>query len=213
MTKTQKNRNLTIAVIISLAFLLFYNISSFAYSCQTIRDDVIRLHIIANSDSQEDQSLKLKVRDAILAQCPEIFNGTITPEKAKELIIPQLENLTEIAEKTISENGYKYNVKATIETEYFSTRVYDNSVTLPAGKYLALKIIIGEGNGKNWWCVMFPSLCLPATEATDNEIIESVFTDKEQSVVLQSDKYEIRFKLIEYTEQFKEYLTGFKSKK
>lgn len=206
MTNSQKHRNLTIAALISLAFLLLYNFSAFAYSCSTIRSDTIRLHIIANSDSEADQELKIKVRDAVLGQCPDIFDGTVSPDDAKEKIEPETENLKAIAEDVINTNGFNYNVKVTLETEYFDTRVYDNTVTLPAGKYLALKIVIGEGKGKNWWCVMFPSLCLPAAEETDPDKIDEVFDKTEKSIVLESDKYEIRFKVVEYAEKIKEYL-------
>lgn len=206
MTK-QKHTNLTAGALIGLAFLLIYNISTFAYTCQEIRNDVIRLHIIANSDSQQDQDLKLKVRDAMLCKSPDIFDGTVTPEEAKEKITPEIEKLTEIAQNTVYENGYDYPVKVTLETEYFETRVYDNSVTLPAGKYLALKIVLGSGEGKNWWCVMFPALCLPAAEATDEEKLNGVFNAKEKNIVLQSEKYEIRFKIVEYAEMLKDYFS------
>ncbi|MBQ8210851.1 MAG: stage II sporulation protein R [Clostridia bacterium] len=206
MTK-QKHTNLTIGAVVALIFLLLYNVSTFAYSCQTIRDDVIRLHIIANSDSDADQQLKLKVRDAVLAECPDIFDGSITPEDAKAKITPEIENLTQIAQTVITENGYNYSVKVTLETEYFATRVYDDSVTLPAGKYLALKIVIGEGVGKNWWCVMFPSLCLPAAEETDTDKLNGIFSKNQKSIVLESEKYEVRFKIVEYAEMLKDYLS------
>lgn len=194
-----KFRNLCIATSISIVFLLFYNISVFSYSCQTIRDDVIRLHILANSDSREDQQLKLKVRDAILLECPDIFENTKSTEEAKKIIESQLEELTAITEKTIKENGYKYNVEVYFINEYFTTRVYDD-VTLPAGKYLALKIIIGNGEGKNWWCVMFPSVCLPAAESNS---IDTVFNNNQKDIVINTSKYEVRFKLLEYIEEIK----------
>lgn len=194
-----KFRNLTIAVTISIAFLVIYNISTFAYSCQTVRDDVIRLHILANSDSEKDQKLKLKVRDAVLAECPGIFDGTVLPENAKEKILPQINTLTEIAKRTIINNGYDYSVNVYLDEEYFTTRVYDD-VTMPAGKYLALKIIIGDGKGKNWWCVMFPSLCLPAAEENS---IDSVFSETQQDIVINTSKYEVRFKIMEYIEEIK----------
>lgn len=207
MTK-QKHRNLVIGASFAVAFLLISNVFCFAHTCKTICDDVIRLHIIANSDAEYDQELKIKVRDAILEQCPVIFDGSVTSEDAKEKIMPQVQNLTEIAKKVITTNGYNYDVQVTLETEYFSTRVYDNTVTLPAGKYLALKIVIGNGEGKNWWCVMFPSLCLPAAEETDEEKLNSVFSDAQKSVVLASGKYDIRFKIVEYAEMLKNYFTS-----
>lgn len=197
--KSKKISNLTIGIIASVSFLLLYNISIFAYSCQTLRDDVIRLHILANSDSREDQDLKLKVRDAVLNECPNIFNGTVTPETAKEKIEPEIENIKSIAKAIIKSNGFNYNVDVYLDTEYFTTRVYE-SVTMPAGKYLALKIIIGNGEGKNWWCVMFPSLCLPTAEENS---IDDVFDTKEKDIVCNTEKYEVRFKMMEYFEKIK----------
>ena len=205
-------RNLTAAASISLVFLILYNISSFAFSCKEIRSDVIRLHVIANSDSDEDQALKLQVRDALLAKGENIFDGTVTPENAKEKITPEIENLEDIAEQVIKENGYHYQVKTELITEYFDTRTYDDTVTLPAGKYLALKVTIGEGKGKNWWCVMFPSLCLPAAGGTDTAAAEAVFSENEAKIVTHSNEYEVRFKLIEYIEKFREHVDNKKAK-
>ena len=88
-------------------------------------------------------------------------------------------------------------------TEYFDTRTYNDSVTLPAGKYLALKIVLGDGGGKNWWCVMFPSLCLPAAEKTDIQAIKNVYSEKEENIVTGSEKYEYRFKIIEFIEKMR----------
>lgn len=199
----KKQRNLTIAIAISVAFLLLYNIASFAHQCEEVREDVIRLHILANSDSEEDQELKLKVRDAILEEGQELFDGSVTTDNAKEKLEPQLENLRAIAEKVIAENGSDYGATVTLTTEYFDTRSYQDEITLPAGKYLALKIILGEGKGHNWWCVMFPSLCLPAAEKTDSETLENVFSENEIKTVSRSEKFEVRFKIVETIEKWK----------
>ena len=199
----KKQRNLTIAIAISVAFLLLYNIASFAHQCEEIREDVIRLHILANSDSEEDQELKLKVRDAILEEGNELFDGSVTKENATEKLEPQLANLQKIAEKIIAENGSDYGATVTLATEYFDTRCYQDEITLPAGKYLALKIILGEGKGHNWWCVMFPSLCLPAAEKTDSEALEDVFSANEIKTVSRSEKFEVRFKIVETIEKWK----------
>lgn len=201
-----KHTNLIIGAVTALLFLALYNISTFAYNCQAIRNDTIRLHVVANSDSEADQELKLKVRDAILQQCPGIFDGTITAEDAKAKILAETENLKATAQKTIAENGFEYSVNVALTTEYFSTRVYENNVTLPAGKYLALKIVIGNGTGKNWWCIMFPSLCLPAAEKNNEDSINNVFNQQEKSIIFESEKYEIRFRIVEYTELIKKYL-------
>lgn len=198
-----KYRNLTTAAVISVIFFLLYNISSFAFQCSDIRGDVIRLHVVANSDSNEDQELKLKVRDAVLSGCEELFNGTVTVDNAEERLNARLDDIKAIAEKTIEDNGSDYGVNVRLCTEYFDTRTYNDSVTLPAGKYLALKIVLGDGKGQNWWCVMFPALCLPAVEETNEEALEAVFSDKEEKIVTDGKKYEVRFKIVEYIEKLK----------
>lgn len=196
-------RNLTIATAISVIFLLLYNMSSFAFQCSDIRSDVIRLHVIANSDSNEDQELKLKVRDAVLSGCEELFSGTVTVDNAEERLNARLDDIKAIAEKTIEGNGSDYGADVKLCTEYFDTRVYNDSVTLPAGKYSALKIILGDGKGQNWWCVMFPALCLPAAEETNEEALKAVFSENEEKIVTDGKKYEVRFKIVEYIEKLK----------
>lgn len=198
-----KFTHLTTGVIAGLIFIAIYNLSVFAYQCSEIRSDTIRLHVIANSDTNEDQEIKLKVRDAVLAVGQDIFNGTVNPENAQYKISGELKKLEEIANTTIKQNGRNYSAKAELVTEYFDTRTYNNQMTLPAGRYLALKIVLGEGAGQNWWCIMFPSLCLPAATKTNTEAIKSVYSEDEKSVVLRSDKYEIRFRIIEYLEKLK----------
>lgn len=202
----KKNSHLTIGIIAGLLFLVIYNISTFAYQCNEIRSDTIRLHVIANSDSEEDQAVKLKVRDAVLSAGKNIFDGTVTTENAQEKISAELKAIEKTANKTLEKHGKNYTAKAELVTEYFDTRIYNDSVTLPAGKYLALKIVLGEGNGKNWWCVMFPSLCLPAAEKTDSEAIKSVYSESEENIVLNPKKYEYRFKIIEFIEKLKNHV-------
>lgn len=199
----KKQKNLSIAIAVSIAFLLLYNIASFAHQCEEVRGDVIRLHILANSDSEEDQNLKLQVRDAILTEGQELFDGSVTTENAQEKLKPQLANLEQTAEKVIAEKGFDYGATVMLTYEYFDTRCYQDEVTLPAGKYLALKIVLGEGKGHNWWCVMFPSLCLPAAEKTDSEALEDVFSENEIKTVSRSEKFEVRFKIVEIIEKWK----------
>jgi len=167
---------------------------SFAQTCNEIRSDVLRLHILANSDSQEDQELKLKVRDAVLTEGADIFEGTSDVNEAIKAITPQKDRLKSIAEKVIKENGEDYPVTVLLETEYFETRTYED-VTLPAGEYLAVRILIGEGEGHNWWCVMFPPLCLPAAEG---ETVDAYMNEDEVELVKSQPEYEPRFKIVEW---------------
>ncbi len=198
-----KKINLTIGIITSLLFLFIYNVSAFSYQCENVRKDTIRLHIIASSDTKKDQEIKLKVRDKILAESPGIFDGSITTENAKQLLTPQLDKIKHSTDTILNELQAEYDSQVSLETEYFDTRIYENGITMPAGKYLALKITLGEGKGKNWWCIMFPSLCLPAAEQNNTNVAETVYSDSEKKIIMTTDKYEIRFKIIEYIEKIK----------
>ena len=198
-----KKINLLAGIAVAAVFLLVFNISAFSYRCSEIRSNVIRLHIIANSDAEADQDIKLKVRDAILQESASIFDGSVNIENAADKIIPELEHIENIANKVIEINKRNYKAEASLVYEYFDTRTYNDSVTLPAGKYLALKVELGEAEGKNWWCVMFPSLCLPAAEKSGYENINQVFENDELSIIQDKSKYEVRFKIIELLESLK----------
>lgn len=195
----RKNINLIIGIFISGVFLILYNLSVFAYGCENIRDNTIRLHIIASSDSDADQNIKLIVRDKLLEKSTEIFNENITTENAVQIITPKLEEIKIFTDNILEENNIKYVSQVKLETEYFDTRIYDNNITMPAGKYLALKIILGDGQGKNWWCVMFPSLCIPVVEKG----YENIYSENEIKIINSDKEYKIRFKIIEYIELFK----------
>ena len=187
-----------ISLFAGLLIAIIFSITGFASTCEEIRGDVLRLHVIANSDSDEDQQLKLKVRDAVLKAGKNIFNGSVTKENAEEKIENEKEILIKAAKKVIKENGFDYDVDITVTDEYFNTRTYEN-VTLPAGKYKAVRVLIGESAGKNWWCVMFPPHCIPAAETN----IDLYFSDKEVKLVETNPKYEVRFKIIEIYESIK----------
>lgn len=206
MKTKNKNRILKIeaSILVGLLIACILNISSFSEECRNIRTKMLRMHVIANSDSTEDQELKLKVRDAVLSEGKEIFDGSVTAEEAKEKILPETERLRQAALKVIEQEGFSYNVKITVDNEYFNTRTYDNSVTLPAGYYTAVKVIIGEGEGHNWWCVMFPPLCLPA--ASKECELSDVLEKDEVEIVEGGDKYKFKFKIVEIYEKISEKL-------
>ena len=196
----RKLLKIEISIAVSLLICFVFNITSFSNKCDGIRDKMLRMHVIANSDSAEDQNLKLKVRDAVLLKGKEIFDGSITAGEAEEKIKPHIAELEETALSVIKNEGYDYEVNITVQKDYFKTRTYDNSVTLPAGYYTAVKVIIGEGNGKNWWCVMFPPMCLPAANAECK--IDDVLNSNENNIVSNGNKYKIKFKIIEICEEF-----------
>lgn len=186
------------SILIALIICCAINITAFSKQCDNIRDKMLRMHVIANSDSDADQALKLKVRDAVLAEGKEIFDGSVTADQAEEKILPHIEQLRQTALAVVKDEGYNYDVQITVQKEYFATRTYENSVTLPAGYYTAVKVIIGEGAGQNWWCVMFPPMCLPAADAECE--ISDVLTDEETDIVKNVDKYEFKFKIVEFFE-------------
>ena len=188
-----------LSLLIALIICGVLNINAFSQQCDSIREKMLRMHVIANSNSEEDQQLKLKVRDAVLSAGKDVFDGSVTSDDAKEKITPHIDYLEKVALNTIKNEGFDYNVKITVENEYFNTRTYDNSVTLPAGNYNAIKVIIGEGKGQNWWCVMFPPMCLPTSVAECE--ISDVLTESETEIVTETEKYKFKFKIVEFFEE------------
>ena len=194
-------RKIEISLAIAIVASIIFSIFSFAQTSEEIRNDVLRLHVLANSDSVTDQNLKIAVRDAILSEGAELFNGSVTKDNAVEKITPELDRLKLIAEQVISERGYDYSVSVELAEEYFETRTYQD-ITLPAGEYLSLIIKIGEAQGKNWWCVMFPPMCVSAADKYDE--LNNVFNKNEINLVSKKPKYELRFKIIEIYESLKD---------
>ncbi|MGN0474189.1 MAG: stage II sporulation protein R, partial [Acutalibacteraceae bacterium] len=154
-------KRLEISLLIALVFGIVLSITSLNVECDDIRESVLRLHVLANSDDEADQNLKLKVRDRLLEVSNDIYSNAKTREDAIESTESNLALLQSEAQKVVIANGYNYPVSVELEDTYFTTRTYEN-ITLPAGEYKALRVIIGEGAGHNWWCVMFPPLCISA---------------------------------------------------
>lgn len=198
------SKKIKISVTVGIVVAILSSICSFAKTSEEIRSDVLRLHVIANSDTSVDQNLKLRLRDYILQEGKDIFNGSINVENAVEKIEPVLPELEKSAKAFVNRAGFDYDVKISLSNEYFTTRTYE-TVTLPAGKYLALRVVIGSGDGHNWWCVMFPPMCVPAADKKDE--IENVFSEKEIKLVESKPKYEPRFKVVEIYEQLKEIIS------
>lgn len=183
-----------------LAVLTGSSLSSFENDCQNIREEVLRLHVVANSDSKEDQELKLAVRDAILKKSEELFLKTNNLSEAEKAVNENLFLILQTAEETVKREGFDYSVCASVGKSRFPTKTYSN-ITLPAGEYDALKVVIGEGKGKNWWCVMFPPLCLSAAEGEKQ--LSDVLSQGEVELVESRPKYEIRFWIIEKFQELK----------
>ncbi|MEA4825493.1 MAG: stage II sporulation protein R [Clostridium sp.] len=156
-------------------------------SQKTIANKLIRFHVIANSDTTEDQALKLKVRDEILAYMAPKLKESKSIEESRKIIGENNEVIKEIAKKVIKKNGYNYSVDAKLSHENFPVKSYGN-ITLPQGNYEAYRVIIGNGEGRNWWCVMFPPLCF--TDITRGEVAYKE-TEQEMKKVLTNEEYEI----------------------
>ncbi len=186
-----------VSLAFSLVFSILLSLVSFEASCEDLRKNVFRLHIIANSDSAEDQSLKLLVRDAILRESGELFLGADTLEEAIASANSNIPVITNIAQTTVRDAGYDSKVTVSVEKSFFDTRVYDD-FTLPAGVYDALKIEIGEAKGKNWWCVLFPSICVGAAGDLSDTAGNSAVT-----VAKNSSRFIMRFKIVELYETLK----------
>lgn len=194
-------KKIDLALLIGLIVaILLSNFSAFAEDCDEVRHSVMRLHILANSDSEEDQALKLDVRDRILAENQKWSSGDDSLAMAEQSVEDNLALIEAIARDEISARGYDYGVRAELTNMYFTTRVYED-ITMPAGYYDALRIVIGEGKGQNWWCVLFPPLCLPA--AIDRK---EFFTADELKLIESGNKYEIKFKLVEWFERLQDFL-------
>ena len=187
----------TFAAAAGLAFSVFF--SSAADVCvryNDLTDDLLRLHILADSDSERDQEIKLLVRDALLEKSGEIFGGCKTRE---DILLAASENL-ELAEKTannvLREQGADYTAHCEIADMYFDKRVYGD-ITVPSGEYTALRVTLGSGEGHNWWCVMYPMLCLPCFSDDEAKLPED-----EEDILTEPEKYEVRLYIAEFIKKY-----------
>ena len=161
-----------------------------------IYEDTVRLHILANSDSEEDQALKIKLRDEILLEFSDELSAFESSEKAKEALVGILPEIESFCADKIKELGYSHSVRVTLTEEWYETREYED-FTLPRGYYSSLRVIIGEGEGKNWWCVMFPPLCLDmATEKAPLDDGVKKYDDSEFKLITKGG-YNAKFKILE----------------
>ena len=186
-------------------------ICAFAESRRGITEDVFRLHVIANSDSDEDQALKLRVRNAVLEASADIFGEADSAADAKQLSEENIQLFEAAAAAEIAASGYDYPVRCEVGTVHFDRRVY-GSAELPEGDYSALRVIIGEGEGRNWWCVMFPALCLPAVTNTDEVLSlaaeNGVISTEELELMQDPENYEVKLYFAEVIKKLCEKLTA-----
>jgi len=172
-----------------------------------LADKMLRLHVLANSDSEEDQALKLQVRDRVLTVVEPWLSEQPDVSAVEDVLKDRAPELQREAEAVIKAAGYSYSVQVQVEETWFPTRQYDG-FSLPAGKYDSLRVIIGEGEGKNWWCVVFPPLCLASSTESMTETAKDVgLSDQEVFLILEDEEqYVIKFKAIELWEGLKQRL-------
>lgn len=187
------------SMVVALVITSLFAFLPFEKNCRDISDEVFRIHILADSDSPEDQSLKLMVRDAVLGFTDNLYSTATSKEEAIEITRENLSGIVSTAEAVLESKGCHKKVDAQICNMDFNTRHYGN-ITMPSGNYTALRLIIGSGEGKNWWCVMYPSLCLYT--ASDAKSLEDELTSEQYEVITDTPKYEFKFRILEYFDYF-----------
>ena len=202
--KEKRDKIFLIALIIAYILYCAFSITYFSSVSGEIRENVVRLHILADSNSEIDQNVKLKVRDALLEKNTQLLSDKVTPENATEYFKNSKDELEQCANEVLKENGLNYKATITLGKEYYTTRVYED-LTFPAGVYTSIKVVLGSGEGKNWWCVMFPPLCVPVAdggiETSDNVNLEDYLNEDGKRLVSSQGKFKIGFKVIEWYEK------------
>ncbi len=196
-----KNPKVNMVIILSFLLFIYTTICAMSYAqniSSDIANSVFRLHVIANSDTNEDQNLKYKVRDSLLQYMNEICKNCSSKEEAILLVEKNKDNFKQIAMERIKAEGYSYDVNINIGNFEFPTKNYGD-ISLPAGYYDALRVEIGEAKGQNWWCVMFPPLCFVDISSgivpeESKELIENNLTEEEFALVSDNSNTQIKFK-------------------
>ncbi|WP_297196999.1 stage II sporulation protein R [uncultured Flavonifractor sp.] len=209
MTQSKKLRRWELALLLGVALAALLGVW-LDRSQTALADQVIRLHVLANSDSEADQALKLKVRDRVLETAEEYFTPGATLEETQAVLTAHLADIAAAGAEQVAEEGYQYPVTVSMEENYwFPTKEYTD-FALPAGNYTALRVVIGEGGGQNWWCVVFPPLCLGSvSETAAQTALSGGFSEDQVSLITGEDEgYVVKFKAIELWEEFQHWLAG-----
>ena len=201
---TRKRRLLGKALVCGFVLAALCSFFPFAAACGQLPRDVVRLHVVANSNGAEDQAVKLLVRDAVLEEAARWYQGAGSMEEASSQLCTHLQSIAGAARQVLGEQGVGYSATAQMTEMYFPTRDYGD-FRLPAGRYRTLRVTLGEGAGKNWWCVVFPSLCLPA--ASQEEALLTL-PEGERQVVEGGQDVQVKLKAVELWESLREWLRG-----
>ena len=189
------------AILIVTSFFLLIGLLP-VHGESELYDSVVRLHILANSDSEEDQALKLQVRDAILEVTAPLLESCKSRDEAEAVLRDHLEELTDITKAVLEENGHSDPVEISFDNEEYPERTYD-SFCFPSGTYLSLRVLIGNAEGHNWWCCLFPPICRAAASVSQEEaedaFISVGLTPSQYKIITETEKpvYKVRFKLLE----------------
>ena len=198
MKKTLR-KNIEFGLVFGLVCSIILSFAGIKARCDELRNGVLRLHILANSDSAADQSLKLKVRDKVLEITKEEFARSDSIDEAIKVASSDIDKITAAASEVIKEEGFDYTVNTAVGKEFFTNREYDD-FTLPAGVYNSLTVRIGEAKGHNWWCVLFPGVCISAAK---KGTLEKAVSKKSAALAKGGSKYKICFKAVEIYERIK----------
>lgn len=208
-TMKQKEKTLDIALLIGAAVSVIIAMTTgFVKNCEEMQDKAFRLHILANSDSAADQQIKYEVRDYILSDLSCIFDSCDTKDETKALAQRNIGFITERVNDYLKLDGCEYRAVCTVEKCRFGTRKYGD-YTLPAGEYDALKITLGKGEGNNWWCVLFPSLCISAASEPSVLPQRTLYKEEKRKAQLTADSLAARFGDVEYRFMLYEWFKDF----
>ena len=193
-----------------MAFAVVLTIGMWASVTQrALADEVLRLHVVANSDSDADQAVKLQVRDAILTAATPYLDGVNGQEQAEQALEPHLSELAQAGAAVLGEAGMDYPITVTITDQWFPTKEYTD-FALPAGTYRSLQVVLGQGQGHNWWCVVFPPLCVSSvSEKSVATSASGVLSEDQISLISGQDgEYVLRFKVLEWWDSLVQYVQG-----
>ena len=195
-----KTKLFNLALVSAMIFCMIFSMVGFTDSCEEMHENIIRIRIIANSDSDYDQALKIKIRDSVLKASKEIYKDSDSYDLAVDATEDNLDNFLSVAQNTVYESGFDYKVSVDFRKEFFETRVYDD-FTLPAGFYETAVFTVGDGKGKNWWCVIFPRVCVGAC----SDRLETTLSKDTAKAAYGGSKFTVKFKTVEIFEKIKKF--------
>ena len=198
MMKFNKKTAFIFSMLCAIVAAMMITMIGFDDSCSEMKDNILRIRILANSDSDYDQQLKLGLRDEILEESQNLFDGAGSYEEAQALVNENKQGLLGAAKSYLEKAGAQYDVKLEIKPEFFDTRNYE-SFTLPAGYYQTAVFTLGEGKGQNWWCVIYPEVCVGSC----TERLNTAVSDDAADIAYSAKRYTVKFKTVEIFEKIK----------